>query len=82
MEDQVSEWTTHKSGIRQGSPLSAYLFIIVMSCLSHDTHSTAIHQKLAAQRVAGMEEDEVLYADDILCDTQTKEEMTSLLEAI
>ena len=53
-----------------------------MSCLFHDIHSTAIHQKLAAQRVTGMEEDEVLYADDIICVTQTEEEMSSIIEAI
>ena len=53
-----------------------------MSCLLHDIHSTAIHQKLAAQRVTGMEEDEVLYIDDVLCVTQTEEDMSRLLEAI
>ena len=61
-------------GIKQGCPLSPYLFLVVVTCLFHDVHEHD-HLNLAQQRMEGIEEDEVLYADDTICVTQGEESM-------
>ena len=81
MEGIESAWTEQITGIRQGCPLSPYLFIIIMSCLFHDIHKYD-RLKLGEQRMEGMEHDEVLYADDTICMTQDEEAMNRILSAI
>ena len=81
MEGIESEWKERKAGIRQGCPLSPYLFIIIMSCLFLDIHK---HDALnmAPFRVQGMQHDQVLYADDTICISEDDEAMERLLAAI
>ena len=81
MEDIDAEWTPQETGIRQGCPLSPYLFLIVMNCLFHDVHQQD-KLNLQHQRVTGMNEDEILYADDTICITQDEEAMERLLAEI
>ena len=81
MEGRQSEWTPQRTGIRQGCPLSPYLFITLMTCLMHDVHQ-GDHLNLEAQRVLGTQADEVLYADDTICITQDENAMNRLVNEI
>ena len=67
-----SQWHEQGTGIRQGCPLSPYLFLVVMTVLFHDVHKDdTINDCL--KRVPGANFDEVLYADDtILISTDTR----------
>ena len=53
-----------------------------MSCLPHDIHTGDLQHKVAAQRITGMQDDEILFADDTICVTQDEEAMDALLAAI
>ena len=81
MEGQISQWTKQTAGIRQGCPLSPYLFIVLMSVLFQDIHQ-GDKLKLHEHRVLGMETDEILYADDTICISEDEEALSRLLQAI
>ena len=68
-----SAWHKQQSGIRQGCPLSPYLFLIVMTTMFHDVRQET-DKYLENQRVPGADFDEVTYADDTICiSTDTKQ---------
>ena len=72
MNGHTSEWKTQQTGIRQGCPLSPYLFLIVMTVLFHDIHQDD-HLNLIKHRPDNCNFDEILYADDtILASNDTK----------
>ena len=70
---------TQETGIRQGCPLSPYLFIIVMSAMFVDVHKR-MYCNLIGQRVPGTNFDEVMYADDTICIGTDTRQITKCLQ--
>lgn len=81
IEGIESEWLPQKTGIRQGCPLSPYMFLFIMTTLFHDTHRT-LGNSLERQRVPGAEFDEVTYADDKICIATETKAMNELIKEI
>ena len=65
MEEGTSEYKKQQTGIRQGCPLSPYLFIIVMAIFIHDIKQRRNTPKMK-EPIKGVEFGESLYADDTL----------------
>ena len=67
MEGNTSRWKTQNSGIRQGCPLSPYLFLIVMTVLFHDVYQNEqLNKDLEKDKILGTIFNEILYADDTI----------------
>ena len=60
-----SNYKTQNSGIRQGCPLSPYLFVLLMSALFSDI-KTKLNTPKQKEPIRGIRFAEVLYADDTL----------------
>ena len=67
-----------RSGIRQGCPLSPFLFTMVMSCIDSDIQSS-ITGHVANNRVPGLDFDMVYYADDTIVFSQSNRGLNELL---
>ena len=63
--DGASDFLLQQSGIRQGCPLSPYLFILVMSVVFTDIKSR-LNTRKQLEPIPGIYFSEVLYADDTL----------------
>ena len=81
MEGFTSRWYKQETGIRQGCPLSPYLFLILMTVIFEDIHE-GDPQNLMQHRIQGTSYDEVLYADDTICISTDTKAMNKLLAAI
>ena len=69
IEGDKSEYQTQSTGIRQGYPLSPYLFLLVMTCLFHDVKQQI--QLSTKPRIPTVAHDEIMFADDTVLITKT-----------
>jgi len=74
-----STWRTQHRGIRQGCPLSPYLFIILMTVMFRDIHDEL---DLRRGRLEGLDFSELLYADDTALITNNVNAMNRFLGKI
>ena len=65
MDGNDSHWLTQHTGIRQGRPLSPYLFCLVMGALFSDV-KVELSTPRQHQPIDGIYFSEILYADDTL----------------
>ena len=83
MDGDDFQWYTQHTGIRQGCPLSPYLFLIVMTVIFHDVHAREnVRETLQHNRILGAVFDEVLYADDTIIFSESAEALEELLAEI
>ena len=78
---EESEEFKQDSGIRQGCPLSPFLFILLMTVLFHDIHCQN-SRKINGGRVPGISFTELLYADDTVLVAKDTQTVHTLLHAI
>lgn len=78
---ETSQTHEHKFGIRQGCPLSPYLFILVMHVMFWDIKERSGNQ-INRGAIPGLSFAEILYADDTLLILRTKESLEKLLHEI
>ena len=81
MEGTSSEWRRQETGIRQGCPMSPYLFLAVMTVLFHDVHR-GDPQNMIEHRIPGTTYDEIVYADDTICVSTDTRALNKLLADI
>ena len=82
IDGNTSKWETQETGIRQGCPLSPYLFLVVMTAMFRDIHFN-MREGMAKYRIPGATFDEVIYADDTICmgtDTRQLNKMLTEIE--
>ena len=77
--EECSAWKTQRRGIRQGCPLSPYLFIILMTVMFRDIHDDV---NLNRGKVEPIDYTELLYADDTALITNNVNAMGRLLTKI
>ena len=70
---------TQNTGIRQGCPLSPYLFLLVMTCVDEDVRSRCSGH-ITASRIPGVQFDAVYYADDTILFSTTPRGLDELLK--
>ena len=83
-KESKSEYKHQSSGIRQGCPLSPFLFILVMSVMFEDIHVRVNPKlyKINGGLIDGLSFTEVVYADDTLLVTKDAKAATILLQEI
>ena len=77
-----SGWKSQSRGIRQGCPLSPYLFLLVMHALFNDVHSLISNRGQRLKRFNKVPFHEILYADDTILFSKDAKSVQKLLHAI
>ena len=78
-----SNWKTQETGIRQGCPLSPYLFLIIMTVMFHDIHEDKeLDSLLKEDQVIGAMIHELLYADDTIIYSRNPKTLSKLIAKI
>jgi len=75
----TSEIKQQKTGIRQGCPLSPYLFIMVMTCIDYDINRRS-SKWVKNNRLPNLNYDMVYYADDTILFSQNTRAVNELLK--
>ena len=81
MDSQCSEYKSQEYGIRQGCPLSPFLFTLLMSAMFKDI-KTKLNTPRQREQLPGIEFAEILYADDTLLFGTRTHTINKLLHAI
>ena len=76
-----STWRKQRTGIRQGCPLSPYLFVIFMTVLFHDVEGE-VGQKTMEMTMDLVDFSNILYADDTFLIGKHSRELNKILAAI
>ena len=76
-----SENKKQKSGIRQGCPLSPYLFVMVMTCIEADVLAQ-LTEEAKQDRLDKIDFDMVFYADDTIVFSRTQKGIEEILGLI
>lgn len=79
--DIKSQKKFQSTGIRQGGPLSPHLFTLGMTCLLEDVHFNE-RGALVEHWVIGAAFDEVPYADDTVCISESAAPTNRMLKVI
>ena len=81
VQDQYGKSTfkTQHTGIRQGCPLSPYLFLLVMTCVDYDVRSRSSGY-VTNSRIPGVDFDAVYFADDTILFSTSPRGLNELLK--
>ena len=74
----TSQTKVQSSGIRQGCPLSPFLFVMVMTCVDTDIRE-AVSCHVINNRIPGLDYDMVYYADDTILFSLSNRGLNELL---
>ena len=78
-----SQWRKQRCGIKQGCPMSPYLFIILMSCVRRDVEFVLARHGIRVEAVCeGLDSPILLYADDTAIISRSHTDLEIILRVI